>query len=272
MDVPTGLDRLQPTGAATEPSASTPDSAHLRELAAQFEAMLLGQMLREMQSSMFGEDQEKDSMGFGTGPLVEALFSEMSLALSRAGGLGIGDALMEPLSRQASEAVTGGMGMLTSPALMPSSLAVSGRDVDMSWTPATPSALEALRGRVTSAYGWREDPIDSSLKFHKGTDIALPEGHDVPAARAGRVTFAGELPGYGLTVTVDHGDQVSTRYAHLSEIAVEPGEMVAAGQTIAQSGATGRVTGPHLHFEVLESGRSVDPSVMIGQMTEGWRR
>ncbi|HET9372026.1 MAG TPA: M23 family metallopeptidase [Vicinamibacterales bacterium] len=220
-----------------------------RQLAAQFESMLLGEMMRELRRSMFedGDDQS-------TAPLGDALFAELTLALSRAGGLGIGEALTGPLARQAGEdanaaaaAITGSGGMLPMTGVTGTAPAID--------TPA----IASMRGRVTSAYGWREDPINGARKFHKGADIAMPIGQDVPAARAGTVTFAGTLPGYGLTVVVDHGGQMSTRYAHLSETGVAVGDTVAAGQTIARSGASGRATGPHLHFEVLESGQAVDP-------------
>jgi murein DD-endopeptidase MepM/ murein hydrolase activator NlpD len=121
-----------------------------------------------------------------------------------------------------------------------------------------------LSGRVTSSYGWRRDPLDGSLRLHKGTDIAMPVGQEVPAARAGRVGFAGELPGYGLTVVVNHDGGRATRYAHLSELTVGAGDAVVEGQVIARSGATGRATGPHLHFELLEDGKPVDPVGRLG--------
>jgi murein DD-endopeptidase MepM/ murein hydrolase activator NlpD len=118
-----------------------------------------------------------------------------------------------------------------------------------------------LTGRLSSAYGWRRDPIDGTRRFHKGIDVAMPVGQGVPAARDGRVTFAGEMRGYGLTVVIDHGNGLSTRYGHLSAIDVHAGDTVTAGQTIAQSGSTGRSTGPHLHFEVLDDGQPVNPMV-----------
>jgi murein DD-endopeptidase MepM/ murein hydrolase activator NlpD len=97
------------------------------------------------------------------------------------------------------------------------------------------------------------------MKFHKGIDVAVPVGTDVTSPRDGAVTFAGPMSGYGLTVVVDHGDGLATRYAHLSEINVNVGDGVREGQLLARSGATGRVTGPHLHFEVLSDGRPIDP-------------
>jgi len=236
-------------GPSSAGSAQTPEQ--LRALAAQFESLLLGQMLREMRQSMFDDEENKDN-SLGNGPLADTLFAELSVALSRAGGLGLGNSLMGPLMSQAgvpAGADDTGVGMS-----LPAGLDLPDA------TAAAPLVTAAMPGRVTSAYGWRKDPIDGATKFHKGVDLAMPEGHDVPAARNGRVAFTGDVPGYGLTVVVKHDDRTSTRYAHLSEILVTPGQPVDAGQTIAHSGATGRVTGPHLHFEVLEEGQAVDPT------------
>ena len=119
---------------------------------------------------------------------------------------------------------------------------------------------------VTPVYGWRRDPIDGTARLHKGTDIALPVGYDVPAAGPGEVAFVGEQSGYGLTVVINHDGQRSTRYAHLSEATVRVGDLVTEGQVVARSGASGRVTGPHLHFELLENGRPVDPAGRLGQL------
>jgi murein DD-endopeptidase MepM/ murein hydrolase activator NlpD len=249
------------TAAATSPAkAGAPNTEQMRALAAQFESLLLGQMLKEMRQSMLGDDDEDKASGFGGGPLADTMFSELSLALSRAGGVGLGQSLLGPLSAQA--AVDGSMDL--SAALARAHGPVAAPDIELPYAdvPAglPPAATAALPGRLSSAYGWRRDPIDGALKFHKGVDLAIPVGQDVPAARAGQVAFAGEMSGYGLTVLVDHGGGTSTRYAHLSELEVQAGDQVAAGQTIAKSGATGRVTGPHLHFEVLQDGQPVDPA------------
>jgi murein DD-endopeptidase MepM/ murein hydrolase activator NlpD len=222
--------------------AQTPEQ--VRALAVQFESILLAQMLKNMRESMFEEND--DSNGLGVGPLGDNLFQELGVALSRAGGIGLGQSLVAPLEAAAGVAadrptfVTAG----TSVAIAPAPDAAAALD--------RPSPL-------TSAYGWRKDPISGAVKFHKGIDLAMPVGDDVPAARAGEVVFAGDMAGYGTTVVVKHSDTTSTRYAHLSELLVKPGDMVAAGQTIARSGASGRATGPHLHFEVLRDGQSVNP-------------
>jgi murein DD-endopeptidase MepM/ murein hydrolase activator NlpD len=225
-------------GAGAPGAEPSPDQ--LRVLAAQFESLLLGQMLKTMRSSMSGDDEDSDS-GFAPGPLGDALFAELSVALGRAGGLGLGDSLVQPLMRQ-----SGIEGELA-----------AGRAVSANEPPAAAGVSRAAR--ITSGYGWRRDPVDGSLAFHKGTDVAMPVGQHVPAARGGTVSFAGELPGYGMTILLDHGSGIATRYAHLSELAVQAGETVAEGQIIARSGASGRATGPHLHFEVLEHGQPVNP-------------
>lgn len=266
MSITDGIDQLTSPAAPAAETAARPNQDKLRALAAQFESLLISQMLREMRATLFDDDEDT---GFASGPLSDTLYSELSLALSRAGGIGFGQSMVEPLIRQADV-----MAGVPGPAANIRPLGESAAALRQLGEPATAlrqladpaptlrSLVESglpLKGRVTSSYGWRQDPIDGTKKFHKGTDIALPVGADVPAARAGTVTFAGELPGYGLTVVVSHEGNQATRYAHLSAVTVKAGDVVAAGQAIARSGASGRVTGPHLHFELLEGGQPVDP-------------
>ena len=257
MSITDTLNQIRSIGATEGSSQSQPANAErLKSLAAQFESMLVGQMMQQMRSSMF--DSGEEGSDNSTAPLADALFSELSLALSRSGGLGLADSMLAPLTRQAgaeqSTSLPAGV-----EALPPSAV----QNVEL------PIVSPSVAGRISSAYGWRQDPLDDSRKFHKGVDIALPVGHDVPAPMAGTVVSAGDVPGYGLTVVVDHGNQLTTRYAHLSQIDVAIGEQVQAGQVIAKSGATGRVTGPHLHFEVMEAGQSVNPQEVLPTYTAG---
>ncbi len=95
-------------------------------------------------------------------------------------------------------------------------------------------------------------------------DIAVPEGTNVHAADRGKVIYAGWNPtGYGFRVVIDHGIDYVTLYAHLSDIYVQPGEIVGKGQIIGLSGANGNITGPHLHFEVRDYGRLIDPRKVL---------
>ena len=118
-------------------------------------------------------------------------------------------------------------------------------------------------GVESSGFGWRRDPIHHRAKFHKGTDFRAKHGTPVYAAGAGRVVFTGQQNGYGNIIYVDHGGGVVTRYAHLSRFEIEAGELVADGRLIGRVGATGRATGPHLHFEVRLGERAVEPGLAM---------
>lgn len=114
-----------------------------------------------------------------------------------------------------------------------------------------------------SPFGWRRHPILGHQILHEGVDFAAPYGTPIHAAAAGVVVDAGYKSGYGLTVEVRHGDGLVTRYAHASKLLVKVGEIVEKGQEIAKVGASGRVTGAHLHFEVRVNGRALDPMLFL---------
>lgn len=114
-----------------------------------------------------------------------------------------------------------------------------------------------VHGPVTSTFGPRS--LLPGEQFHTGIDIGVPEGTPVRATASGVVRFVGNTDGYGLRVEIDHGNGVTTLYAHLSEASVVPGQRVERGQTIGKSGNTGASTGPHLHYEIRQNGRPIDP-------------
>ena len=95
--------------------------------------------------------------------------------------------------------------------------------------------------------------------MHSGIDFRGATGEPVFAAASGRIVHAGPLGGYGLLVEVDHGNGLSSRYAHLSRIEVREGDLVGVGQRVGRIGSTGRSTGPHLHYETRINGEAVDP-------------
>jgi murein DD-endopeptidase MepM/ murein hydrolase activator NlpD len=117
-------------------------------------------------------------------------------------------------------------------------------------------------GPVSSPFGIRRDGLD--VRIHRGIDIAVPTGTPVRAMAPGRVHFAGTLSGYGRVVIVDHRGGTRTLYAHLSEIHVVTGQALEGRPIIGLSGATGRVTGPHLHFEIQRRGHPEDPVPLLG--------
>ena len=114
--------------------------------------------------------------------------------------------------------------------------------------------------RTASGYGYRIHPIDQTRIFHDGMDFACDIGTPVYATADGIVKKAKWESGYGYIVTIDHGYGYETRYAHLKSFNVKRGQRVVRGETIALSGNSGRSTGPHVHYEVLQRGRPVNPA------------
>lgn len=129
---------------------------------------------------------------------------------------------------------------------------------------ATGAMIRPVPGPITSPFSLsRVHPVFGNVRPHNGTDIGAPYGHDILAADGGVVIFSGWQSGYGYTVILDHGNGLTTLYAHQSEIAVSVGQEVAQGETIGYVGSTGYSTGPHLHFEVRENGALRDPYYFI---------
>lgn len=112
---------------------------------------------------------------------------------------------------------------------------------------------------VTSHYGYRPHPVTGRYRLHQGIDFRAAIGTRVYASKTGRVTFAARKGGFGKTVVIQHDDDFTTWYGHLSRIIVSTGDIVRQGQVIGLSGNTGISTGPHLHFEIRYKGRSENP-------------
>lgn len=124
--------------------------------------------------------------------------------------------------------------------------------------------LRPVSGPVTSPFGSRVHPIFKRVINHTGVDLGMPMGAKVKASNSGKVIYVGWYGGYGKVVIIDHGKvngiPVTTLYAHLSSYCVSNGVSVYKGQIIGNVGTTGYSTGPHLHFEVRENGRPVNPA------------
>ena len=127
------------------------------------------------------------------------------------------------------------------------------------WVQGTGQLSAPVTAPITSNFGWRIHPIYGTRRLHAGTDFGVDEGTTVHAADGGVVVEAGWVSGYGYTVIIDHGNGMSTLYAHNSDVAVSPGQTVSKGQVVSYSGNTGGSTGPHLHFEVRINGEPTDP-------------
>lgn len=123
---------------------------------------------------------------------------------------------------------------------------------------AMPSIWPA-NGRVTSGFGYRSSPLTGRRSLHQGLDLANKIGTPVWATARGVVTHAGWDKAYGKAISIDHGNNIVTKFAHLNTISVQVGQTVQRGEVIGAMGNTGRSTGPHLHYEVKVGGAPVNP-------------
>lgn len=115
-------------------------------------------------------------------------------------------------------------------------------------------------GWSSSSFGWRIDPISGVQAMHEGIDFIAEVGTPIVAAAGGIVVSAERHPDYGNLIEIDHGNEFTTRYAHASKLLVKVGDVVQRGMKVAEVGTTGRVTGPHLHFEVRYKGVAQNPT------------
>ena len=271
-----GPDRLTTLDPVSTPAA---ERAKLGELAAQFESMLMLEMIKQMRKSLL--DEEGEGEGLGKETYSSTIDGELALHLAKAGGMGLSSVMVDAWERQQKAVAPGSIvapvaGQAfpvgpadTSTALSPAVSAVRQSFPIAEVTPASADSTISLEmaGRVSSSYGWRSDPIKGRAKFHGGIDLAARYGTEVPAAAGGTVVTADEQGSYGLTVVIRHPNGFESRYAHLSSLDVREGDTVAQGQQVGRVGSTGRSTGPHLHFEVTQAGRRVDPEQFVRNLT-----
>ena len=130
----------------------------------------------------------------------------------------------------------------------------------------TPTGWPVSKGWISSRYGERSDPITGERTMHWGYDFTGTPGTDVLSVASGVVTWSGPRATYGNTVEIDHGNGYITRYAHNKDLSVRAGDHDTAGQLIASHGSTGRVSGPHVHFEVIKDGARINPRNFVKQL------
>lgn len=123
----------------------------------------------------------------------------------------------------------------------------------------TPRGLPLTASRLSSRYGLRTHPVSGQLRMHRGIDLAAAHGTPITATSDGIVSSATWAGGYGLMVALENARGVETRFAHMSRMAVAPGQRVKAGQVIGYVGSTGLSTGPHVHYEIRVNGQSINP-------------
>ncbi len=128
---------------------------------------------------------------------------------------------------------------------------------------AFPAGWPVRSGYISSNYGFRIHPVKHVRQFHSGVDFSSPRGSPIYAVADGLVIFSGWRNGYGNVVDIRHRNGLVTRYAHNSANLVEEGQWVRQGQWIAKVGTTGTTTGPHVHFEVIRNGQTLDPMLYL---------
>ncbi|MCM2335048.1 MAG: M23 family metallopeptidase [Anaeromyxobacteraceae bacterium] len=238
-----------PAGAASTAGAAV--DPRLAEASRALEAMLVKQIVTSSRAFGGGESA-------GAGVRADLFADTLANAVAASGGLGIAEQLARSLTPGGQATQVG------APSPLPSALAHAPSGGSRA---ALVNAAESLAlpvaGRVTSGFGHRLDPLTGEASLHTGLDVGAPEGTPIRVPAGGVVLSAGPRGGYGNAVEVDHGNGLVTLYGHAAEVLVSKGEFVEPGQEIATVGSSGRSTGPHLHFEVRQGGRAVDPSRVL---------
>lgn len=151
---------------------------------------------------------------------------------------------------------------IVEPEIVEESSSLSQMGVDAEYIKANYSLIKPLEGEITSRYGIRNPTVATVPKYHTGIDIARVTGTVIISAMEGTVELVSSQGDYGNHVKITNGE-VSTLYAHCSKIYVTEGQYITQGQEIAEVGATGNVTGPHLHFEIRRNNQYVDPDLLL---------
>ena len=246
---------------------SAPDTESIRmskdqlEAATAFESYMIEMMVKEMRKTV------PDGMfSGGSSEVFSGMFDqEISKRIAETGGFGFRDVMGNAMGVQ-RDAPTPGSFLPISSAHSHHAAAAHGHghDHDHDHDHGHDGHLP-VDGVITSRFGRRTDPFHGKKRAHKGLDIAAPTGTPITPIRPGTVVSAGKRGGFGNVVIVDHGQGVTSLYAHCNELKVQKGDKVGRGDIIATVGSTGRSTGPHLHLEVHRDGSAVDPMAELEQ-------
>jgi murein DD-endopeptidase MepM/ murein hydrolase activator NlpD len=236
-------------GSVTSPSAETMDP---KAVAAKVQAMFMELMLKAMEESVGAEDGLFSSSS--SSEIYRGMFREQ---LGAALGSKVGGSLMDELEKSMKKSMEKVLNQ--SPQLdHPESEEPMPTQSISAWSGAAAAVASSpigglpVAGIVTSEVGWRKDPFSGAMAFHKGTDIAAPQGTAIRAVASGTVVESGAKGEYGNAVVIKTDDGRRMLYGHNAENFVQAGDRVQEGETIASVGATGKATGPHVHFEVSD--------------------
>ncbi len=250
--------RLEDKVRAAQSSSGEKQKGELRKVAQEFEAVFIAHLLKVMRETI--EESGLLDGGFGKSIYTELFDQEVALSMARRGALGISDLLIQNLSAATSDEKESSRLPESDGVLQPQTPVSPGNSGISSEAEGEISDLQLpVQAPISSAFGLRKDPISHQTRFHRGLDLAAPEGMKVVPALAGTVVFAGYENGYGNTVVIRHSGGLQTRYGHLGSINVKAGDVIDSQSILGTVGNTGHSTGPHLHFEVIRLGQAVDP-------------
>jgi murein DD-endopeptidase MepM/ murein hydrolase activator NlpD len=258
--------RLESRIHAAKSAPSTKQRGELKKAAQEFEAVFIAHMLKVMRETI--EESGLMEGGFGKSIYTELFDQEVSLGLAKRGALGISNLLERSLlaNIDVEEEQNPAPSPVADPEHSPSNPVLASPDVSGKTDAQEPEITDLqlpVHAPISSYYGMRKDPFSKQAKFHKGLDLAAPEGMKVVPALPGKVVSAGYENGYGNTVLVEHSGGLQTRYAHLGSISVSVGDAITSQNVLGTVGNTGRSTGSHLHFEVIRNGSAVNPSANL---------
>jgi murein DD-endopeptidase MepM/ murein hydrolase activator NlpD len=221
------------------------DVRKLKKACAEFESLFINLVMKQMRKTV-----AKSGLidgGKGEQVFTEMMDEEISKQIALRQGIGLKDAMIEQLTGERVK-------------VLPHQSGVRAYEKHHAMRKDQPLLELSFSGSISSPYGWRTDPFTGERDFHQGIDLAKPFGSEITAAGEGTVIYSGWKKGYGQIVEIEHSNGISTLYAHNSRNLVRAGERVSKHQPIALVGDSGRSTGPHLHFEVREDGKAVNPS------------
>ncbi len=225
----------------------------ISRIAVQFEQIMIQTLLKT--ATM--EDEEGDKESGGLGITLDSTRDLRTLMLSQHvaenGGFGLAAVIRQQIEDAYGNAKAPATSSLKLPPAAKSTFHLAPNQL----------AMPVANARTSSGFGFRQDPLQGDVRFHRGIDFAVAEGTPVHSASTGQVVFSGWKPGLGHTVEVLHESGLVTRYGHNSTLKVEVGDRVDLGTVVALSGSSGRSTGPHLHFEVLREGVPQDPRELM---------
>jgi murein DD-endopeptidase MepM/ murein hydrolase activator NlpD len=227
--------------------------AQRQEIASEeFESYLIGMLIKEMRKTIPEGMFSSSAMDTFTEMMDQALAKQ----LAENGSFGFAEAMLRDVDgRETTSPIKDGIREFrtaVTPILKDVQHHISSHDHNA-------HVLQPVFGRLTSKFGMRIHPITNEWRLHDGIDIAAPKGTDIQSVMDGKVSFAGVKGGYGKTVVVTHDDGRESIYAHCDQVFVQEGDILKAGDKIAEVGSTGVSTGNHLHFEFRENGKSIDP-------------